>query len=257
MEIRVFVHSDHDIPLVITYPENKVNCPCILMLHGLLSYKEGDGYLFQKFAQELKKQGIASARFDFCSMGENRCSREEYGIKVMLEETKTIFEYLQNDPLIDSNRIGIMGHSLGGRIAILSASLPSKCIITLNGVLNIEEKPFGEMPIFNTYKDKEYTLNKLSDGRIELLFKKFYEECNEITNKDIYKYDNPILVCVGASDPTINPNISYSFVKQHQKKNINSVTIEDANHTFNAKTGDYTKVYELITVIKLWLRKNL
>ena len=60
--------------MILTYPDTLGPYPCMLCLHGFLSYKEGDGHLLQKSAQYLAEHGIASARIDFCSMGENRAS---------------------------------------------------------------------------------------------------------------------------------------------------------------------------------------
>ena len=67
----------------------------MLLLHGFMSYKEGDGYLFRKTAEKFAEVGIASARIDFCSMGENRYSRVHYGTEICVKEAKTAFEYLQ------------------------------------------------------------------------------------------------------------------------------------------------------------------
>ena len=35
------------------------------------------------------------------------------------------------------------------------------------------------------------------------------------------------------------------------------LVIDKANHTFNAKTGDYTKVYELLEKLIPWLKENI
>ena len=85
VEKRIFIKmKDHDLPMVITESESDSSSLCILMLHGFMAFKEGDGYLFSKFAQKFEENGISSARIDFCSMGENRFSRENYGLKVMM-----------------------------------------------------------------------------------------------------------------------------------------------------------------------------
>ena len=98
-------------------PQAEGSYPCIAFaIIGFLSYKEGDGYLLAKCAQALAKAGIASARIDFCSMGENHSSRIHYGTKIMLEETKTIYQFLQKDKRFISDRIGLLGHSFGGEL---------------------------------------------------------------------------------------------------------------------------------------------
>ena len=46
IEERLFVPcKDHDIPMVLCVPQAEGSYPCMLLLHGFLSYKEGDGYL--------------------------------------------------------------------------------------------------------------------------------------------------------------------------------------------------------------------
>lgn len=242
MEKRIFIScEDHEIPMVITYPETGNHFPCILMLHGFLAYKEGDGYLFQKFAQEFEKKGWASARIDFCSMGENRCSRKKYGMDMMKKETKAAFEFLQNDALIDSNKIGLLGHSLGGRVALSCTDLPSFCIITLNGAIHEDGKELADLLVPKRNKEG-YCLMYPSDGRIELLFEDFVQQLKQSTLHSVF-YENPVFVCIGKDDPTISNEVSLQFVKKHN--NARLIEIEKANHTFNAKTKDYTKTYEL------------
>ena len=259
IEKRIFIPcADHDIPMVISYPSQDGVFPCVLLLHVFMAYKEGDGYLFRKTAEEFAEAGIASARIDFCSMGENRYSRRNYGVGICIKEAKTAFDYLLNDTTIDPKRIGILGHSMGGRIAFLSSELPSKCLISFNGAICVDK--VKEMKLngldWKGLKKNGYTIVETSDGRSELLFSKFVED-NTITSDAIYKYKNPILVCVGADDPTLDPNVSYDFVNNCHMDNVDMIVIDKANHTFNAKTGDYTKVYELLEKVVSWLKDNL
>ncbi len=259
LEKRIFIScDDHDIPMVLAYPDDKGPFPCMLLLHGFMSYKEGDGYLFRKTAEKFAEVGIASARIDFCSMGENRYSRVHYGTEICIKEAKTAFEYLQSNENILSDRIGILGHSMGGKITFLSSTLPSKCLVTFNGAVNVE-KPSQLMMKGLDQKEIEkqgYAIYQTSDGRSELLFPKFVEDL-QIHSDAIYKYKNPILICVGANDPTLNPHVSYDFVEKCQMQNVDMLVIDEANHTFNAKTGDYTKVYELLEKVVLWLKEYL
>ena len=259
LEKRLFIPcDDHDIPMVIARPDGEGPFPCMLLLHGFMSYKEGDGYLFTKTAEKLAEAGIASARIDFCSMGENRYSRVHYGTKICIKEAKVAFEYLQTNEHILHDRIGILGHSMGGRITFLSSELPSKCLVTLNGAVTVAKRGAMKLTGLNTQEmeARGYTVYHTSDGRSELLFSKFVEDL-QIHSDAIYNYANPILVCVGADDPTVDPQVSYSFVENCGMNNVDLLVIEKANHTFNAKTKDYTKVYELLSKMIPWLKEHL
>ena len=218
--------------------------------------KEGDAYMFRTGAEKLKNIGVVSARIDFCSMGENRYSRRNYGMKTLLKEAKCAFEYLSNLPQVDAQRVGIMGHSLGGRVTFLSSGLPSKVLISLNGAINVTE----DLPMKYDHEKMDrdgYVINETSDGRSELLFKRFYDELDECKSDTIYSYKNPIMVVVGLSDPTLNPEVSLGFVRNCGMDNVDLLTIEDANHTFNAKTGDFTKLNEMYDRLMPWVREHL
>lgn len=259
LEERLFIPcEDHDIPMVIAYPEGQGAFPCMLLLHGFMSYKEGDGYLFRKTAEKFAEAGIASARIDFCSMGENRYSRVNYGTEICIKETEAAFKYLQTKERILKEHIGILGHSMGGRITFLTSYLPSGCLVTFNGAVNVEKpnelkmKGLAEQEI----EAQGYTIYQTSDGRSELLFPKFVKDL-QIHSDAIYRYTNPVLVCVGADDPTLDPRVSYDFVEKCGMDNVELLVIDKANHTFNAKTGDYTKVYELLSKVTPWVKKHL
>lgn len=259
IEKRIFIScEDHDIPMIVTYPEGEGPFPCMLLLHGFMSYKEGDGYMFAKTAVKFAEEGIASARIDFCSMGENRYSRIHYGTEICIKETQIAFEYLQTDKHIIYNRIGILGHSMGGRIAFLSSELPSKCMVTFNGAIIVDKPTKLKMKGLNEQEidSQGYTIYHTSDGRSELLFSKFVEDL-QICSNAIYRYKNPILICVGADDPMLDSKVIYNFIEKCSMKNVEKLVIEKANHTFNAKTGDFTKLYELLDKVVLWLKKYL
>lgn len=257
IEERLFVScEDHEIPMVLSVPQTEGSYPCMLLLHGFLSYKEGDGYLFTKCAQALAKAGIASARIDFCSMGENRYSRIHYGTKVMLEETETIYRFLQNDKRIIAERIGLLGHSFGGRIALLSANLKPKCIVTLNGALKIQNQEgvkFSKEYVEDIQKNG-HTIVRTSDGRYELVFDTFLNEL-DVDFDLAFEYEGSTLICVGDKDVTVEASLSYQIVRLLKKATL--IKIHDADHTFLAKTGNYVKVNELLKQIVAWLKVNL
>ena len=249
IEERLFVPcKDHDIPMVLCVPQAEGSYPCMLLLHGFLSYKEGDGYLLAKCAQALAKAGIASARIDFCSMGENRSSRNHYGTKIMLEETKTIYQFLQKDKRFISDRIGLLGHSFGGRIALLSTGLNPKCIVTLNGALKIQDQEGFK------FSKNGHTIVKTSDGRYELVFETFLNEL-DVDLGPAFEYEGNTLVCVGDKDVTVEASLSYQIIDMLKKATL--IEIHEADHTFLAKTGNYAKVNELLEQVVAWLNLNL
>ena len=228
----------------------------MLLSHGFMSAKNLDGHMVQKISSELTKKGIATARMDLCSMGENICSREKYGMRIMIEEVKACFKYLQSLSYISEKRIGLLGHSLGGRLAFTCSTLPTKLIVTLNGAINTDEMV---VPSYNKLEMQQlgYSILHTSDGRVELIYKKFERDMKDTLNMNISKFKNPILICIAANDPTLDPNVGFKFVKNCHMENVNSIVIDGANHTFNAKTGDYTKLNELNNKMIPWICQNI
>lgn len=93
----------------------------------------------------------------------------------MIAEVKASFKYLQSLLEIAENRVGLLGHSLGGRLAFTCSTLRAKVVIALIGAINTAE------PIEVDY-DKEQ-LNKMgdsiirtADGRVELLYSGFEKD---------------------------------------------------------------------------------
>lgn len=260
MEKTVFIKNDnYFIPGVYTYPDEKRKYPAVLLLHGLLSCKSGDGFMFPKIAESLKENGIASLRIDFCSCGESRRSRRDYNILTLIKEAKVAYKHMQENELIDENRIAILGHSYGGLVTYKIADLKPKCIITLNGAMisNLYDGYKKIQDEFLTDKDGyKYTFMPQSDGRIELMYSSFYEIHNENCN-GFPKYDGNILLCIGNEDSRISPEDGKKLFASLENENKELVVIEGANHTFNAKTLDYTKLNELIAKIIPWLKNNL
>lgn len=66
---------------------------------------------------------------DLCSISENLCSREKYGMKVMIAEIKVSFKFLQSLFEVDENCVGLLGLSLDGRLAFTYSTIPDKEVI--------------------------------------------------------------------------------------------------------------------------------
>ena len=249
---RVFIPKPGarwQIPGIYSFPEDgQDKWPAFLIVHGYMSYKEGDGLFQGMLAQRLAQSGIASLRIDCTSMGENRNDRRDYTYPNLLTDVETAYNDMLKRPQIDSSRIGMIGHSLGGKLVCLSAALNPFCIVTLNGAATDKEIPTTKTnPMFqNHWVNDEYTIVPCSDGRHELLYKSFNDSAEGYSVAESMKdYQGHLVVVVGMADPTLPPQISLEFFKEYPGQKKTLLKIEDANHTFNAKTGDYTKVHEM------------
>lgn len=111
-------------------PLNAKRVPAVIFCPGFAGNKSGKFRLAVKVAQELAKRGIASLRFDYCGTGDSEGEFEEITIKGEFEDVQTCIQFLSQDAQIDANRLGLVGRSLGGLIAILAAE-SNPCIKSL------------------------------------------------------------------------------------------------------------------------------
>lgn len=248
--------QDHEVPMLIEVPDSGNQFPAILLIHGFMSGKNNDNHMLQRISQSITASGIVAARIDLCSMGENLCSREKYGMKIMIEEVKASFDYLQSLREVDSKRVGLLGHSLGGRLAFTCSTLPAKVIISLNGAINTQE------PIDVGYDHKQmqnlgYSIIHTADGRVELLYPRFDADIKATLNNNIEKFTNPILVGVATTDPTLNPEISLNFIKHSGMENVDYFTVDNSDHTYNVESGDFKKLNEVIGKVVPWLKEHI
>ncbi len=106
---------------VLSQPAGAAPAPAVLMLHGFGSSKDEVGNMYKNLAAALQERGIASLRIDFRGYGKSDGDTGASSIDTMVADAQTAFEYLQGQPAIDAERIGVIGFSLGGGVAIASA----------------------------------------------------------------------------------------------------------------------------------------
>jgi esterase/lipase len=75
----------------------------------------------------LSRVGIASLRIDFRGSGDSEGNFADTTIKTQLEDARCALEFLQKHPNIDTQKIALLGRSLGGALATQLASEMDTC----------------------------------------------------------------------------------------------------------------------------------
>lgn len=96
--------------------------PAVLILHGFAGSKVGYKRLYVSMAERLVQCGFAVLRFDFRGCGDSEGAFEDATIEGHMADTQAALLWLSEQPEIDANRIAILGVSLGGAVAALTAS---------------------------------------------------------------------------------------------------------------------------------------
>ncbi|CRK84672.1 alpha/beta hydrolase family protein [Neobacillus massiliamazoniensis] len=124
---KIVIGTETKYPLngILTIP-NETNglFPAVVLVQGSgpsnMDEKIGNNYPFKDLAEGLSEKGIAVLRYDKRTLVYGKEMRNDTGISVKeetIEDAILAADFLRKDPRMDSNKIFIVGHSLGGMLA--------------------------------------------------------------------------------------------------------------------------------------------
>lgn len=227
--------------------------PLVVMFHGFTGNRI-EGCIFTSISKELEKSGIASARFDFVGSGESDGNFEDMCLKSEIEDGKAILDFVKELDFVDSNRIGLLGYSLGGLIASLLApqrqsDIKAMCLCSPGFSLYddiVNNKKLTEISLENIAKDGYVDVrgNKVGKGFIDDIKKLHIAE-------SIAAYKNSVLITHGKSDTIVPYTYSIKYAQYYDKVRIR--IIENASHGYEA----LNQREELRKEIKLFFKEQL
>lgn len=106
---------------VLHRPLHAKKSPAVLICHGFAGNKLGKYRIYVLLAERLAKEGIASLRIDFRGSGESEGNFNEMTVESEISDALKGLEFLRARSDIDANRIGVLGNSFGGAIAVMTA----------------------------------------------------------------------------------------------------------------------------------------
>lgn len=120
LEEQLYISAPQETRLSSTFhtPSSPGPWPAVFFLHGIRGQKSENHRLFVLLARRLAAVGIASLRFDFGEAGDSyRAGADEWIVRwdYRRSDTIAVLEWLQNEPRVDSSRIGGIGLSAGCR----------------------------------------------------------------------------------------------------------------------------------------------
>ena len=123
------VHGTERVPATLLLPSADHAAPAVLLLHGFSSNKER---MVQSVGRALQQRGVASLALDLPFHGERDGGRDEIPYRnplalvaawsTAVREARAAIEWLGAQDAIDDGRIGVIGYSLGGFLALMTAS---------------------------------------------------------------------------------------------------------------------------------------
>ena len=221
--------------------------PCVLLSHGFESSKDGDKWL--ELSSWLYDAGFASLRFSYrgCGEGEERSEGEfeDTTLTGRILDYKAAIDFLHR-ARINTTRLGVIGSSFGGMVALAARDDRIRAMITLATPFSFPSPSKEEL---KHSKDKGYF--ELGSGK--RLRVDFFEDLTKYSIiTEIRKIHCPLLIIHGTMDEAVPVEHAYELHRHaHEPKQLE--IIEGANHMFD-------KPEHLETVINLsigWFKRYL
>lgn len=209
--------------------------PLVILAHGFMGSRDEAGG-FTEVSEKLAENGIASIRIDFPGCNESEEPTTAYSMKNNTDDVISAIDYMKENYKIDSNKIGMLGYSMGGRITslvskevkldtiVLWAPLISKTWEgTLEGDLlnnKLEEaKESGKSTIEFFGNDISISLDLLED----------LNDDQSLLN--ISEYKGNALLITGGKDDIVLPSVTDNVAKNLGNANhFETLKLDDVGH---------------------------
>ena len=200
------------------------NPPCIITLHGLESSK--DGTKWPMIATQLCKVGIACFRFSFRGCGEGSQKSEgvfsDTTLTNRIKDFSMTLKFLANLKQVNMGKLGVIGSSFGGMVAIASNNTPVHALALLSTPYTLEE-------IMNQLVKGEKYYYLPSGNKLK---REFFIDLQQYDLLENMKTLSPTLIIHGGKDqlvPVEHAIKLYNYSKDPKKIQI----IRGANHRFS------------------------
>jgi len=220
--------------------------PCVITLHGLESSK--DSGKWPTIASRLYDEGYACLRFNFRGCGEgpekSEGEFEDVSLAGRIKDYGYAVQFLQDTSRVDVRRLGVIGSSFGGMVAVAAQDRRIKAMVTLSTPYKMP--PFEKPRIL---KEVGECYELLSGTRIR---KRFYEEVRKYDLLETIRSAPPILIIHGSLDkvvPVMHAQILYEAAPEPKRMEI----VEGADHVFS-QSEHLNKVIDLSLE---WFKKYL
>ena len=229
------------------YQEREEKLPLIIFAHGYKGYKDWGAW--DLMAKKFAEAGFFFVKFNFShngttiaqpgdfadleAFGNNNFSKE-------MSDYDEVLNYFCTNPKVDHEKIGVIGHSRGGRITVIKAFEDEriKLLITLAGVSNFKYR-FPNQNRFDEWKDSGvmFSENKRTHQQMPHYFQ-FYEDFENNEDRFTIQYaaqhlEKPFLILQGTNDEAVKDkeaNLLHEWCKSSEL-----VFLENAGHTFGSK----------------------
>ena len=209
------------------------------MFHGFTGHKSETHRLFVTIAKALCSSGFVVLRFDFRGSGDSDGEFDDMTVPGEVSDAEQALTFLANLESVDKDRIGVIGLSMGGRVAAILASRDRRVRFAV--LYSAALGPLRERFLSQTGED---ALQKLEAGKAIgvrngwYLKKPFFDTVDGPVPLDVMnRICVPILLVHSDSDQVVPIDDSmkgYETVRDLNEKNEFHV-VKGGDHTFRER----------------------
>ena len=219
--------------------KRKRKCPGVLLCHGFTGNRIESHFLFVKMARALEVQGMAVLRFDFRGSGESQGQFEDMTLSQEISDAKVAFDFLARRRQVNSNRLGILGLSMGGCVAgcLLGLEPRIKSVALWSTPAHIKDLFISNISKFEPEELARYKRRGYTEFGAFVIGKAFLQDLNNIDPlAGIAKSTAPILIVHGTEDQTVSLSESEALYRKAKARGVRTekYIVKGADHTFNA-----------------------
>src|SRR5210317_1013194 len=258
-----------EIPATFVYPESHLDAkvPLVVMAHGHGGTRDEAG-AFVAVARVLAEQGIASIRVDFSGCGESSEPFTENVLTNMLADIRASREYAASFPWVDTERVGILGYSMGGRLALLATSEEDYSAAVLwapaagDGSSSMVDFLGGQDAyelLRAQAEESGYAVLETPWGATQHLSLKWFTDMeNSQPQPAASEFDGALLVLYASDDRVINPRFGRAVVASATRSSpLVEHVVDGGGHGLGFYT-DYTAIAdEVVATTAGFLADNL
>lgn len=226
----------------LTYPKGKDKYPLVVLVSGS-GCQNRDEEIFEHkpffvIADFLSRNGVAVFRYDDRGWGEKEETMYKGTTMDFAEDTRQAIQRIKKEELIDTNLIGIIGHSEGGMIAQILANEVNFIVMLAAPAIKGKDILISQGADLSNYN---FDTTKINDYWLKYFYD--YEPKDYLT-----KITVPTLVLQGSKDHQVFAEENISRMKELLSHSVKREIKEypNLNHLFqNCETGE-VKEYALI-----------
>ena len=217
----------------------KTKFPGIVMFHGFTGNKVEAHRFFIHVARSLCSSGFVVLRFDFRGSGDSDGEFEDMTLPDEVSDAEKAITFLMRRRYVDRRKIGVIGLSMGGRVAAILASRDKRikfAILYSPALAPLKDRLLSQ--IDREKVEKLHSGESVEFSRGWYLKRKFFETVDYIVPLDVMgDIKIPILIIHGDRDETIplkEAKKGYEIIKGLNENNELYV-IKNGDHTFSKK----------------------